>query len=187
VARVRLSTPSVVESSLALVDREGFDALSLSAVATELGVGPSALYTHITGLEDLQYLVAVASTSNLVASVRSAAIGTSGSRALMAMGAAYRSFSLDHPGQFASTLLPPRSNDDELARQNRDLLEIFIAVFAAMDMSDDDAYLSARATRSALHGFLALEHNSGTSAGHGDEYGHLLRALERGLFEAKVN
>jgi AcrR family transcriptional regulator len=187
VARVRLSTSSIIESSLQLVDRHGFDALSLSAVATELGVGPSALYSHITGLEDLQYLVAVASTSNLVGRVRSAAIGTSGSRALMAMGASYRSFSLEHPGQFASTLLPPRSNDDELARQNRELLDVFIAVFIAMGIPDDEAYLSARATRSALHGFLALEHNSGTSAAHGAEYEHLLRALERGLLESKVS
>ena len=184
VVRARLNTASIIECSLELIDRNGFDALSLSAVAAELGVGPSALYTHITGLEDLQYLVAVASTGNLAASVRAAAVGTSGARALMAMGSAYRSFSLEHPGQFASTLLPPRSNHDELTRSNDELLDVFITVFAAMGMADDVAYLSARTTRSALHGFLALEHNSGTTAGHAPEYEHLLHALERGLLVA---
>jgi AcrR family transcriptional regulator len=180
-ARPKLSTASVVERSLTLIDQKGFEALTLSAVAGQLGVGPSALYTHVGGLGDLQYLAAVAATANLVSSVRSAAIGNSGRHALMEMGSAYRAFSLDHPGQFACTLLPPRSNDDALAAQNAELLGVFIAVFRATGMPDDQAYLAARTTRSALHGFLSLELNSGTSDRHGEEYQHLLAALERGL------
>ena len=179
--RVRLSPQVIVDRALELVDREGFSALTLSAVADALDVRPSALYTYVSGLVDLEYLVAVASTENLVDDVRQAAIGTSGSKALLAMGAAYRAFSLEHPGQFASTLLPPRSNDDELALQNQRLLDVFITVFEAIGIADDTSYLAARATRSALHGFLALEHNSGTTTGHDAEYDHLLRTLQRGL------
>lgn len=185
VARTRLNPALIVDSAIRLADWQSFEALSLSAVAEQLGVGPSALYTHIDGLDDLQYLVAVAATRNLTTQVRNAAIGTSGPRALEAMGNAYRAFSRDHPGQFASTLLPPRSNDDELAKQNRELLDIFIAVFAAMGLPSDQSYLAARSTRSAVHGFLALEHNSGTTADHDAdhdaEYEHLLQALQRGL------
>lgn len=180
-ARPRLTTPAVVDRALDLIDRDGFEALNVSSVAGDLGVGPSALYTHVAGSSDLQYLVAVASTRNLVSEVRQAAIGTAGPRALVAMGQAYRRFALEHPGQFASTLLPPRSDDDELARTNQELLEVFITVFAAMGIASDEAYLAARATRSALHGFLALEHNSGTTAEHGAEYDHLLRTLQHGL------
>ena len=180
-ARPRLSVATIVDGAIQLVDHESFDALTLSAVAAELGVGPSALYTHITGLDELQYLVAVASTGNLGTVVRNSAIGTAGAPALAAMGNAYRGFALDHPGQFASTLLPPRSDDDELARQNRALLDVFVAVFAATGLDPAQAYLSARTAQSAVHGFLALEHNSGTTLEHGAEYDHLLNALQRGL------
>jgi AcrR family transcriptional regulator len=180
-ARPRLTVPLIVGQAIELVDRESFEALSLSIVAEQLGVGPSALYNHITGLDELQYLVAVAATGNLTASVRNAAVGTSGSRALTAMGHAYRSFSLDHVGQFASTLLPPRSNDDDLARENHNLLDVFVAVYSATGMPQHDSYLAARSTRSALHGFLALEHNTGTTAAHRAEYDHLLQTLHRGL------
>lgn len=180
-ATPRLSAVTIVDRAIQLIDRESFDSLNLSAVATELGVGPSALYTHIDGLDELQYLVAVASTSNLGATVRNSAIGTSGGSALLAMGAAYREFALAHPGQFASTLLPPRSDNDELARQNRALLDVFVAVFAGTGMDPTESYLAARSAQSAVHGFLALEHNSGSTADHGDEYDHLLAALERGL------
>jgi AcrR family transcriptional regulator len=183
-ARVRLSLPSIVDQALRIADRDGFAALNLSSVADQLGVGPSALYTHLDGLDRLRYLVAVASTANLGAAVRTAAIGTAGQRALMSMGTAYRAFAHDHPGQFASTLLPPRTDDDELARENLQLLDVFVAVFAAMGMSPTESYLAARSTRSAVHGFLALEHNSGTTIAHDDEYQHLLLALQRGLIPA---
>ena len=183
-ARPRLTVPLIVGQAIQLADSDSFEALSLSALAERLGVRPSALYNHVTGLDDLQYLVAVAATGNLTAAVRNAAVGTFGSRAVTAMGHAYRSFSLDHVGQFASTLLPPRSNHDDLTRENRHLLDVFVAVFAATGMAEHDSYLAARPTRSALHGFLAPEHNSGTTDAHGAESTHLLEALQRGLMNA---
>lgn len=183
-ARSRLSLPAIIDQALTVADGDGFAALSLSTVADRLGVGPSALYTHVDGLQGLQYLVAVASTGNLGGAVRDAAIGTAGPAALTAMGQAYRTFALDHPGQFASTLLPLRANDDELARANQRLLDVFVAVYAAMGLSPAESHLAARSMRSAVHGFLALEHCAGTMTASGDEYDHLLRALQRGLIGA---
>ena len=168
-----------------LVDQEGFDALTLSAVANQLGVGPSALYTHVDGLEGLRYLVAVTSTDNLTNEVRNAAIGNAGDDALAAIGSAYRGFALTHPGQFASTLLPPRSADDDLAAANRNLLDVFVLVYGAMGLAADQSQLAAQSTRSAIHGFLALEHNAGPSNAHEAEYQHLLDTIQLGLMHQR--
>lgn len=169
-----------------MVDREGFGALSLTSVADRLQVGPSALYSHVDGLEGLLYSVAVAATGNLTERVRNAAVGTAGDHALEAMGAAYRAFAQEHPGQFASTLLPPRSDDDDLAAANEALVDVFALVYTAMGLSEADAGLAARSTRSAIHGFLALEHNAGTTAAHDAEYEHLIETLQRGLTTART-
>jgi AcrR family transcriptional regulator len=177
----RLNLSAVLDEAIEVVDRHGFDALSLSSVATELGVGPSALYTHLDGLEALRYLVAVRATDNLATAVRSAAIGTAGDAALDAMGTAYRRFALDRPGQFASTLLPPRSDDDDLARANRALDDIFVLVYTAMGLGAPRAHLAARSTRCAIHGFLALEHTAGTTPVHEAEYRFLLDVIRLGL------
>lgn len=177
----RLNISVVVDEAIELVDRDGFDALSLTSVASELDVGPSALYTHLDGLEALRYLVAVRATDNLTDDVRHAAIGTAGDAALASMGSAYRRFALDRPGQFASTLLPPKSDDDDLARANRALDDLFVLVYTAMGLDPARAHLAARSTRSALHGFLALEHNAGTTPDHEDEYLFLLDVLRLGL------
>ena len=124
----RITIAEITTEALALVDRDGFEALSLSNVAIGLQVGPSALYTHLEGLDGLRHLVAVAATDNLAARVRTAAIGTSGDTALAAMGLAYRGFARGHPGQFASTLLPPRPDNDALAKANQSLLDVFVLV-----------------------------------------------------------
>ncbi len=177
----RLSPALVTSAALAIVDTRGFDALTLSAVADDLAVAPSALYTHCKGLDGLRHLVAIAATDNLTTRVRDAAIGTSGNDALNSIGAAYRDFALSHPGQFASTLRPPASDDHELEDANTTLLGIFALVYQASGMTSHDSHLAARSTRSALHGFLALEHCSGTTNEHDAEFRHLLDALQRGL------
>ncbi|MDY7100300.1 MAG: TetR-like C-terminal domain-containing protein [Actinomycetota bacterium] len=179
--RERLTLGGVTEAAIGLVDTSGFEALSLSSLAAELGVRPSALYTYVEGLDGLRYTVAVASTENLTVAVRNAAIGTAGDDALEAIGGAYRGFALGHPGQFASTLLPPRAPNDDLARANRGVLDVFVLVYGAMGLEPDRAHLAARSTRSAIHGFLALEHTAGSTATHDAEYQHLLETLRRGL------
>lgn len=178
--RVRLTTTTVTTTAIALVDEAGFDALTLSAVARDLGVGPSALYTHCEGLHGLRHLVAVAATVNLTSQVRNAAIGQAGDDALTSIGEAYRRFAQEHPGQFASTLRPPDPTNAELAAATELLLDVFILVFRAMGLAGDDSMLAARSTRSAIHGFLAIGHlRAGDTAG--DEFDHLLETLRGGL------
>jgi AcrR family transcriptional regulator len=179
----RLSQDVVIEAAIALVETQGFEALNLSSVAEALGVGPSALYTHLGGLDSLRYLVAVRATGNLATQVRRAAIGAAGAEALAAMGTAYRRFALEHPGQFASTLFPPRSDDDELAHANHALDEVFVIVYSTMGLEPEPAHLAAHSTRCAIHGFLALEHNAGSAPQHEAEFHYLLDVIRRGLAE----
>lgn len=177
----RLSTAGLVDGALGLVDRSGFDALSVSAVAGHLSVAPSAIYTYCDGLDGLRHLVAVAATENLAEDLRTAAIGAFGGDALDAMASAYRKFVLEHPGQFAATLRPPNVDDSSLVDANAAVLRVFELVFAAMGLDGARSRLAARSTHSAIHGFLAMEHVSGSTPDHADEYAHMIDALQRGL------
>ena len=62
-------------AAMAIVDADGFDALTLSSVAARLGVGPSALYTHVDGLAGLHHAAGVEATRRLTVEVRDAAVG----------------------------------------------------------------------------------------------------------------
>ncbi len=177
----RVTLAALTSAAVLVADRDGFEALTLNGVAAELDVAASTLYTHIYGLDGLKSLVAAAGTRNLTEAVRNSAIGASGVDALTAMAIAYRAFALSHPGQFASTLLPPRSDLDELAATNEALLEVFVLVYRGAGLEADEARLAARALRSAIHGFLALEHTTATPSEHDAEYRYLLDALQLGL------
>jgi AcrR family transcriptional regulator len=184
-ARVRLSLVRITHTAIALVDRDGFDELSLTAVATDLDVGPSALYNHVDGLEGLHCLVAAAATRNLTEAVRNAAVGTAARVALAEMGLAYRRFCLDNPGQFAAILRAPTDGDEDLTAASDALLGVFVLVFVAMGLGEPEARLAARSTRSAIHGFLALEHHSGTGEAHEAEFLYLLAMLQRGIVDSR--
>jgi len=177
----KLSTTSVIDEAVNIVDQRGYDALTVSAVATELNVAPSALYTYCDGLDGLRNLVAIAATENLTRDVRDAATGAAGETALNAMAEAYRDFSLLNSGQFAATLRPPKRDNKDLADADSALLAVFVLVYGGMGLDPRASQRAARSTRSAIHGFLALEHVTGTSPLHSDEYHHLLATLHHGL------
>lgn len=180
-ARQRLNEDLVIRAACALADTDGFGSVTLSSVATDLGVATSALYNHCAGLDGLHHQIAVASTNTLVESLRTAAIGAQGDRALAAMALAYRSFATLHPGQFASILRPPPgSGDERLAAANRSVIDTFMLVYAGMGFDPGSSELAARSTYSAIHGFLALEH-SAPSTNADSNFEHLVETLRRGL------
>lgn len=53
----RFTRERLTEIALSIVDRDGFDALSLRAVARELGVTPMALYTYVASSDELAAMV----------------------------------------------------------------------------------------------------------------------------------
>ena len=155
--RVRLPTGQVVDTAVELIDAQGFEALTLSAVAAELGVRPSALYNHVDSLDDLRGRVAVTATERLTTAISAAAIGVAGIAALRAVADAYRNFALDHPGQY-SALLRASEATGELTRANDRLHDVFVAVYSGAGLSPDNAQLAARQARQAVHGYVTLQH-----------------------------
>ena len=118
-SKQRLNPDLVVHFACELADADGFGAVTLSSVASGLGVATSALYNHCAGLDGLHQQVAVAATNARVESLRTAAIGSAGDTALFAMARAYRDFAASHPGQFASLLRPPSAVDDDRLQAER--------------------------------------------------------------------
>lgn len=155
--RQRVNLDRVTWAALMLIDRDSLEALSLTAVAAELEIRPSALYTYFDGLDELRYAVAVRATVNLTADLRNAAVGQAGNDAITALAHTYREFASEHPGQYAATLSPPRNASDELARASNDLTDVFARVIVNYGHEGDAAIHAARAARSAIHGFVALE------------------------------
>jgi AcrR family transcriptional regulator len=178
-ARARIPPGGIVDTAIVLIDREGFEALSLSAVADALNVRPSALYGHVGGLDQLRDRIAVAATGHLTNAVGTAAMGVAGPNALDAIGHAYRGFAHGHPGQYSAILRPASADNPDLLTANQALHRVFASIYLGAGLGQDAADLAAGNTRSAIHGFVSLEHASGTTPAHDSRYTNLLRGLHR--------
>ncbi len=147
----------VVAEAALLVDQEGRDELSLGGLAERLGVQPSALYNHVDGIDALRHDLAVLATNNLAEALRSALIARAGADAVRAIADAHRRFAHEHPGQYASSLLPPVERGDGLANAQGAVADLFVLLMRSAGVADDEAVHAARLVRSALHGFVSLE------------------------------
>ncbi len=159
--RVGLSTASVVDAAIELVDGAGPAALTLSAVASRTGVATPSLYKHVRNLEALQQKVSARVTAELAQALSAAVAGRSGQQALRAVAHAYRDYALTHPGRYPLTQRVPDAEDPEHVAAGEQAVQAVIAALRGYGLEGDEAIDATRVTRSALHGFVSLEVDRG--------------------------
>ena len=156
-----LSRAVVVDTAARLADQAGFDALTLGAVAAELGVRPPSLYNHVDGLGGLRRDLALRGVAELGERLRDAAVGRAGADALGAVATAYRDYARERPGLYQALQRAPDPGDAELLAAAARLLQPVLAVLAGYGHEGATAIHAARTLRSALHGFVELERLGG--------------------------
>jgi AcrR family transcriptional regulator len=166
-----------------IADDTGWDRLTLAAVADRVGVRLPSLYKHIESLDGLRRDVCVAAVEDLAATLSAAAVGKAGADALRSVAVAYRDFARRHPGRYAATVRAPASGDTEHTAAADSVLRIVFAVLAGYGLTGTAAVDAARALRSALHGFVALETAGGFGLPRGVDrsFGRLVAGLDAAL------
>lgn len=160
-----LSRAVVIDAAAGLADRDGFDALTLGAVAAALGVRPPSLYNHVAGLDGLRRDMALRGVQELGERIRDAAVGRAGADALSALAEAYRAYARERPGLYRALQRAPDPGDAELVAGAERLLQPVLAVLAGYGLGGDDVIHAARSLRSAMHGFVELERLGGFGIG----------------------
>ncbi|CAL9580931.1 hypothetical protein SUDANB121_05057 [Nocardiopsis dassonvillei] len=158
--RVGLTPELVVAEAARVVDEEGWEALSLAAVAKRFGVAVPSLYKHVDGLAGLRRAIAVLGANELGAVIRNAAVGRSGAEALRSVADAYRAYAHAHPGRYAALQRLPRLASPDVGLDN-DPVAVLAAVLNGFGIGEERSVHAIRALRSALHGFVDLEVRGG--------------------------
>jgi AcrR family transcriptional regulator len=186
--RAGLSPATVVATAADLADSDGLGALTLASIAGAVGVRTPSLYNHVAGLDDVRRRLARLALGEIDAALRTAVMGRAGEDALVSLARAYRGYARRHPGRYAATVRAPDPADAELAAAGAAAVEPLFAVLRGYGLEGDGAVHAARAVRSALHGFVALE----TAGGFGipvdveESFEAMLAALGRGLGDARA-
>ena len=160
--RAGLSRAGVVDLAVELADvgPDGFDGLTLAAVAARAGVAVPSLYKHVASLADLRDSVALVGVREAERRTSAATVGVAGEEALRALAAELRRFASDHPGLYAASQRPG-SVDTGLAAAQTAVVDVVVAVLRGFDLPEHRAVDAVRVIRSAVHGFVDLEAHGG--------------------------
>src|SRR5512140_2330679 len=135
-----LDRAKIVDAAVEIIDAEGNDALTLSRLASAVGVKIPSLYNHIDGLPGLQRELALLSARRMRERVTPVIVGKSGPAALSALAQAYRAFAKESPGLYlAGVRSSVGTADAELEEEQARLVGLVLAVVRSFGLEGDDA------------------------------------------------
>jgi len=157
--RAGLSREVMAAGAAHLMDAAGGpDALTLTEVAEHFNVKVPSLYNHVNGVDDLRDAVARYTLEQFYEVLRDAAVGRSAGDALMAIAHAGRRFASEHPGLYPLLMRPVKESDRDLGQR---IIDVFLIILRAYNLSDEDAIHAIRGVRSIMHGFVDIERAGG--------------------------
>lgn len=153
----RLDKEKVLATAAEMADREGLEKLSLTTLATVLGIRTPSLYTHIASLGELQRLIGLRGLAELNDRVARAALGKSSEDAERSVALAYRDYVHEHPGVYAATLPTAPESDQEWGEAKDRIMETLGLALKGLGLKGDEEIHVVRGLRSLVHGFATLE------------------------------
>lgn len=151
----KLSPETILEVALAVLEREGPDALSMRAVAAELQVAPNALYRYFAGKAEMRSALAEAGGRMLLAALREASEGQPPLLALRSLARAYLRFARTHPALYQVKMAEVRSH--ETAMPSHDEIWSFVLELAGALPLPRDPRDVGHALWAGLHGLVELD------------------------------
>lgn len=162
----KLSRGAVVNAALTFLDREGWDALTINALAAQLGTKGPSLYNHVESLDDLRRTVRMRVIDDILQMLNTVAAGRTRDDAVMAMASAYRSYAHHHHGRYSAfTRMPLGGDDPEFTAASHAAAAPVIDVLSSYGLDGEDAFCAALEFWAALHGFVLLEMTGVMDAG----------------------
>ncbi|MHB8858752.1 MAG: TetR/AcrR family transcriptional regulator C-terminal domain-containing protein [Thermoleophilia bacterium] len=149
-ARPGLSRDSIITAALAIIDRDGYEGLSMRRLGKELGVNPMAVYYHIPNKSALldALVEMVMKEIDLSLDDRSRDVG----ERIYTAARAYRDALLKHPSIIQAVAnRPPRT-----AAAMRPV-EVLLGIFCDAGFSSEDALASVNILASYVRGHVIRE------------------------------
>ncbi|SEF31653.1 DNA-binding transcriptional regulator, AcrR family [Amycolatopsis pretoriensis] len=159
--RAGLTTDTVVDFALKIIDQSGPEALTLAKVAERARVAAPSLYKHVKNLADLRRLIDLRVVKEMAEALTRAATGREGADAVRAVADAYRDYLRRHPHRTHALATAPDETDTELSKATHAVAEVVFAVLRPYDFGHAQAVHATRCLRAAVHGFAGLEASGG--------------------------
>ena len=154
--RGRLGRDEVLVAAEELVDRAGWDGLTMSALASSLGVRAPSLYHHVDGLDALRGELQVRSMAALSDVLLRASVGQSGTAGVRVQAQAQREFARTWPHRYDG-MTRAAIDPEGVGRGGALANEVSVKMLLSAGVPDDAAQDLVRALFAAHHGVIQLE------------------------------
>ncbi|MBE6627809.1 MAG: TetR/AcrR family transcriptional regulator [Ruminococcaceae bacterium] len=153
-----LTSEEITKAASQMIAEVGYANFSLRDLAARLGVRPSSLYNHITGIGEINTAVAVDASLQMNRRIEEATRDLPPEEAFLKGLAEYRAFASENPEIYKALFrMPEQSNDEELLRRaTLYAVRALRLICLDFELDDDDMIHFMRCLRSTLHGFVSL-------------------------------
>ena len=154
--RAGLTAERLVAAGAELADAEGFEAVTVSALARRFGVRPASIYSHLANTDDLRSRIALLALEEQADRAAHALAGRSRRDALVALADVYRDYAHEHPGRHAAAQLrldPDTARASAVARH----AAMARAVLIGYAVPEPDRTHAVRLIGALVRGFVDLE------------------------------
>jgi len=152
----KTSTVEIVRAARDLIAEQGIEALTMQAVADQVGVRGPSLYKHFADRSDLLRAVERTVVADLQSVLTAASRSPDDQVALREMAAAYRRFAKKSPSKYA-LIFALHTHDEETEAARRQALEPALKRLQNWLGDPSLAFLRARVLTAFLHGFVSME------------------------------
>ena len=181
--RANLNEGAVVSAALSIADLEGFDAVTVSSVARNLGVRPASLYSHVRDRAGLFSGMHRRALGELAERVSSDVAGRAGRDALVALADAHRALAHDRPGTWALLQRPAPAEVVHSPEAER-VASLILAVLRGYSLPESELVNGVRFVGATVNGYLALMHAdafSNRSESYDASWEATIAAIDRAL------
>lgn len=153
--RPKLNRATVIDRAADVVDEDGWQLLTITALAKRIGVQGPSLYNHVESLDDVLGELQVRAHEDIAQRLQRAAMGKVGRDALRSIASALHGFATDHPGLFDLAMRTPIDLARVVAASEPSsaALAAVVASFGVTDLSNE-LFMSCVA---GFYGAIALE------------------------------
>ncbi|SDT06515.1 TetR-like C-terminal domain-containing protein [Microlunatus soli] len=179
-ARMNLTSRGIIAAAADIADRDGFDGVTVSSIARDLGVQPASLYGHVKDRAAVLDGIHELALDELADRIAAAVAGRAGRDALIGLAEAHRSYAADFPGRWHALQLPatPEVAGSPAAAR---VASLTLAMLRGYPLQGNDLVHATRMLAATINGYITLERAGSfghRSPGSDESWQHTLNALD---------
>ena len=156
-ARVGITKDQVINAGIEILQENGDpNSVTMSAIASKIGIRVQSMYAHIDGSTALRRELALFSLNALATRLTKVAIGNSGTKAVRAIICEQLHFANEQPGMFAASIYPP-GNDKEMQEAIQRVNYPMYKVLEQAQIGEPRLTHWSRLVLSTIYGFTMLQ------------------------------